>query len=199
MGANYREALLAVLLCTVPSCSASTSASGDSNMIPRGQNAQDEEPIVVGGVMPREPLSDANVRLVRECLQQKPRDSCTLAGVMLRDADPAFSVQLFRMGCNLIRPTRESEVDACSSAGMMLCDGNGLAKKDCANGATYLGVACDAAHKRACTYLGLMYLLGKDLPPDMRRGLSLLERGCALGDAKACALAEQLKRELGKR
>jgi len=46
--------------------------------------------------------------------------------------------------------------------------------------------ACAAADPQACTQLGMLLLVGDQVPPDARRGRALLEDACAAGFAVAC-------------
>ena len=48
--------------------------------------------------------------------------------------------------------------------------------------------SCNLKNPVACSHLGELYLKGKQVPQDVKKGLALTDKACTLGDADSCSL-----------
>jgi len=69
--------------------------------------------------------------------------------------------------------------------GIACMTGEGLARPDPDRGRAWLGRAADAGHPAAARFLGLIYLRGMDVVPDLPRAVDLLSRAAERGDDEA--------------
>ncbi|NCG19964.1 MAG: hypothetical protein GWP91_13230, partial [Rhodobacterales bacterium] len=92
---------------------------------------------------------------------------------------------------NLTRACDAGFTEGCFQKGLLLDeDWNSLAKDE------WYGQACEDGHREACWKLAQSYLSGASTAPTEDRVITLVDRGCELGNAKSCYEAGQLRIQL---
>lgn len=107
-------------------------------------------------------------------------DACQLLGEILGDSGDSCAATLWRLACE------RRHLPACTSLAALhlTIDDNPE------QAAKLLSDACDGAHGPACTALGDILAVDESLSDDAT-AISMLERGCELGDGRGCGAAGQ--------
>src|SRR5258708_38018445 len=74
---------------------------------------------------------------------------------------------------------------SCFTLGVMLEEGNGVAKET-ARAAKLYGRACNAGHADACSNLGVLHESGDGVTKDLKLAMTLYQRGCDEGGLVGC-------------
>ncbi|MFC4270790.1 hypothetical protein GQF03_03580 [Sneathiella chungangensis] len=103
-------------------------------------------------------------------------------------------IGLFDKSCEL------GEMEGCAYMGTFYVEGAGV-DKDISKSISYFQKACDGGYAEVCSGLGMMLIKGSTVPGDEKRGSAVpvdkkrgqasLQKGCDLGDKKACKYLDE--------
>ena len=116
---------------------------------------------------------------------------------------PAISKPALASGCQAVqageceRRCAVGDADSCADLGVMQARGERGAAKDPVAAFANYSKACELRNPRGCRLIAFAYRGGTKVNKDLQAAKTFADRGCSLGDAKACRLFGELTEEAG--